>query len=152
MFCKYCGAQLESDALFCTSCGKRIDGAAAQNTERLEQEAAGGSTQQGQPQRPQDEQAQRPQPQGGGASSSEGEVWDKASLKKLNPICIAGIILTVLSLFFIYFGIVALAALIVSAVGFYSAKKKNQTGAALAVICMIVSGVLFLFWLIWMLY
>ena len=146
MFCKYCGAELESDAIFCTSCGKRIEAPAAEKAESHEQEAADTTAQQPQQARPED--AQRQEPQKSASASPEGDVWDKASLKKLDPLCIAGLILTVLSLFLIYFGVVALAALIVSAIGFYNAKKKNRTGAALSVICMIVSGVLFLIWLL----
>ena len=140
MFCKYCGAELESDALFCTSCGKRIAGA-AEKAESHEQEAADTTAQQPQQARPED--AQRQEPQKSASASPEGDVWDKASLKKLDPLCIAGLILTVLSLFLIYFGVVALAAFFVSLVGYRKAKKAGQEGAILAVISMIISGVIF---------
>ena len=142
MFCKYCGAELESDAIFCTSCGKRIEASAAEKAESHEQEAAGTTAQQPQQARPED--AQRQEPQKSASASPEGDVWNKDSLKKLNPFCIAGLIIIVLDVLLIHSEIFALAALIVSIIGFYSAKKKSQTGAALAIICMIVSGALFL--------
>lgn len=40
MFCKYCGARLEEDYLFCAECGKRIIFDVKEETKKIEQDAA----------------------------------------------------------------------------------------------------------------
>ena len=132
MFCKYCGAELESDALFCTSCGKRIAAAADSPAN------AGGA------------QAGHEQGTWGGRQYSQFESAPRPSSNApkegkegVNPLCIAGCVLTGLAFFFDYFGIVALAAFFVSLVGYRKAKKAGQEGAIFAIISMIISAVLF---------
>ena len=137
MFCKYCGAQLESDAIFCTSCGKRIapaDGSAntANGTEAgCEQSAKGGR------------QCSQFESTRGESASPYSSNAPKEEKEGVNPLCIAGCILTGLAFFIDYFGIVAFAAFFVSLVGYRGAKKKRQEGAILAVISMIISAVIF---------
>ena len=138
MFCKYCGAELESDALFCTSCGKRIAAAADSPAN-----AAGGtdarseqSTQAGR----QYSQFEGARPESPATSSANAPQKDKEGV---NPLCIAGCVLTGLAFFFDCFGIVALAAFFVSLAGYRKAKKAGQEGAIFAIISMIISAVLF---------
>lgn len=115
MFCKYCGAELEGDALFCPKCGKRTDAQGAWQGQRQWQEI--------QP------------PSSGGTAQDDKE--------GVNPFCIAGCILTGLSFFFNHYGIIALSAFFVSVIGYCKAKKRRQEGAMLAVVSMVISGVIF---------
>ena len=60
---------------------------------------------------------------------------------KMNPFCMAGIILAILMFFFNYQGLVGYAAIIVSIIGFWQAKEKKQKGLILAIVAMVISGV-----------
>ena len=60
---------------------------------------------------------------------------------KMNPFCIAGVILAALMFFFNYQGLVGYAAVIVSAIGFWQAKENSQKGLMLAVVSMVIAGV-----------
>ena len=137
MFCKYCGAELESDALFCTSCGKRIAAAAdspanAGGAQAGHEQGTWGGRQDSRFESARGESAPRPSTN----APKEGK-------EGVNSLCIAGCVLTGLSFFIDYFGIIALAAFFVSVIGYRGAKKKGQEGAILAIIAMIISAVLF---------
>ncbi len=122
MFCKYCGATLESDSLFCSRCGKRITAEA-------------------------DATAPCSFPQQERNSNSAG-VEAKGGVGNINPLCIAGCVLALLSFFLNDYWIIPLAGLVVSIIGLSKAKKKGQGGASLAIIGIIVSAILFAYGLI----
>ena len=128
VFCRYCGAEVESDALFCTSCGKRIAAAADSPAN-----AADGA-QEGR-------QDSRFESARGESASHSSVNAPKEEKEGVSPLCIAGCVLAGLAFFIDYFGIVALAAFFVSLVGYRKAKKAGQEGAILAIISMIISAV-----------
>ena len=68
-------------------------------------------------------------------------IVENADESQINPLCIAGIVLTVLMFFFNYQGLIGYAAVIVSAIGLWQAKERSQKGLMLAVVSMIISGV-----------
>ena len=130
VFCRYCGAEVESDALFCSRCGKRIAAAAG----------GSGNAADGAQEGRQDSRFESARGESADAPSSNAP---KKGKEGVNPLCIAGCVLTGLAFFVDYFGIVALAAFFVSLVGYRRAKKGGQEGAILAVISMIISAVIF---------
>ena len=138
MFCKYCGARLESDAIFCSSCGKRIAAAADSPAN-----AAGGTDARSEQGTQAGRQYSRFESARGESASHSSVNAPKEGKEGVNSLCIAGCVLAGLAFFIDYFGIVALAAFFVSLVGYRKAKKAGQEGAILAVISMIISGVLF---------
>lgn len=63
------------------------------------------------------------------------------SVGKINSLCIAGVVVTVLSFCFDYYGIACYTAFILSILGYFQSKKNNQKGTTIAIICMAISGV-----------
>lgn len=55
-----------------------------------------------------------------------------------NIICIIGLIISCISLLLNFWGIVGIAGTIVSVIGLLNCKQKNQNGAALAIIGIII--------------
>lgn len=60
---------------------------------------------------------------------------------KINSLCIAGLIVTILSFCFDYYGVACYTALVLSILGYFQAKKNNQKGTTIAIVCMAVAGV-----------
>lgn len=138
MFCKYCGNEIGDDAAFCSKCGKAVEENAVKDGE-----ASSGND--------------------GGMPVGEGNPAKKkaesvaAVMEKTNPLCIAAIILTGLSvIFFIasiccvdsasYFFlvtsfVVSVAGLVFSVIGYFTAHKYNLKGKLLAVIGMTLCAV-----------
>lgn len=106
--------------MFCTNCGKEIQEGSAFCPEC-------GATQHG---------VTSPVTDAGDSpySTSQPEV------KKMpyNIICIIGLIISGISLLLNFWGIVGIAGTIVSVIGLLNCKQKNQNGAALAIIGIII--------------
>ena len=134
MFCKYCGASIESDALFCASCGKRTAADAESNTEGIPNATE-----------PLNAHSSSPQ-QESGQPDAGGEAKDGAG--NTNLFSILGCVIAGLSLFLDYFGIASIAGLVVSIIGLFKAKKEGQGGAMVAIIGIVVSAISFVFGLI----
>ena len=115
MFCKNCGKQIEDGVKFCPECGTA-------------NEPAGASAKQG----------------GSDAGGSVNKKTDPVSdtVEKTNPLCIAGLVLTILTLFVNTYGLVGFAAIIISFFGYKEAKKNGQKGTMLAIVCMAVAGII----------
>lgn len=111
MFCKNCGKEIEDGTKFCPKCGAACDAAKGQD----------------------------------GASVDEiaNKTLDSVSdtIEKTNPLCIAGLVLTVLMFFVNYCGLVGFAALVLSFFGYKAARKNGQKGTMIAIICMAVAGI-----------
>ena len=120
MFCKYCGKQLDDDARFCPSCGKAQIEVSEQPTD-----AAMGQN-------------------AGAAQEAVADILDDIpnKLEKLNPLCVAGLVLTILAFFIDYYCVVKLLAFILSFNGLRQIRKNKQKGVALAISCMAVTGIL----------
>ena len=69
-------------------------------------------------------------------------------IEKINPLCIAGLVLTILMFFFNYCGLVGFAAIILSLLGYKAAKKNGQKGTMIAIVCMAVAGITSLIFII----
>ena len=140
MFCKYCGNEMGDDAAFCSKCGKAVEENAVNDGEASSGNDGGT-------------------PVGEGNSAKKKAEDVAAVMEKTNPLCIAGIVLSLFSviLFLIFFygtdfyfdifGIVSLVGLVVSILGYFMARKKNQRGKALAVVGMTVCAVITLIWI-----
>ncbi|MEL3904161.1 MAG: hypothetical protein P1P63_03480 [Treponemataceae bacterium] len=61
-------------------------------------------------------------------------------MKKVNLLCIVGLVIFLFGTLFFAHGLVMLAAFFFSLIGYFDAKKKNQIGKIAALICMILSA------------
>ena len=143
MFCKYCGNEIGDDAAFCSKCGKAVEENAVKDGK-----ASSGND--------------------GGTPVGEGNPAKKkaesvaAVMEKTNPLCIAAIILTGLSViffiivwlidgdteaahFFMLSFVVGIAGLVFSVIGYFTAHKYNLKGKLVAVIGMTVCAVTLFF-------
>ena len=137
MFCKNCGKEIEDGAKFCPACGTAVE-AGAQATASAESP------------KPTAENAEHTNTNSDapGKNTANGNDTVKETLESVstniertNPLCIAGLVLTVIMLFSNYYGIVGFAALILSFLGYRAAKMHGQKGTLLAIVCMAVAGI-----------
>ena len=159
MFCKYCGDEITDDTVFCPKCGNRVkkentnpdsagenvanENEAADKQECSFREDVSNS----------DSFAKDAANEQGSEAAKETvnntpcetakEIVDSVSsdIESTNPLCIAGLVLTVLMFFFNYYCIVGFAAFIISLLGYKAAKEEGQKGMTLAIVCMVVSGI-----------
>ena len=165
MFCKYCGDEITDDTVFCPKCGNRVkkentnpdsagenvvnENEAADKQECSVREDVSDSDSFAKDAAASDNAANE---QGSEAAKetvnntpgeTAKEIVDSVSsdIESTNPLCIAGLVLTVVMFFFNYYCIVGFAAFIISLLGYKAAKEEGQKGMALAIICMVVSGI-----------
>lgn len=129
------------DAAFCSKCGKAVEENAVK-----EGEASSGND------------GETPAGESNSGKEKEESIADVA--EKTNPLCIAGIVLSLFSILFLIFsyeidffyfdifGIISPVGLFVSILGYCLARKKNQKGNVLAVVGMTVCAVITLIWVI----
>lgn len=136
MFCKNCGKEIEDDAKFCPECGTAQSAAKVAKNKRADSDS------------PEKDDAARVQGASNGQAESHskqgGAFIDEVSnenFKNTNSLCIAGLILTILTLFVNTYGLVGFAALILSFLGYKAAKKNGQKGTMIAIVCMAVAGI-----------
>ena len=137
MFCKNCGKEIEDGAKFCPECGTAVEAgaqaaASAESPKPTVEKAEHTNTNSDSP----------------GKNTANGNDTVKETLESVstniertNPLCIAGLVLTVIMLFSNYYGIVGFAALILSFLGYRAAKTHGQKGTLLAIVCMAVAGI-----------
>lgn len=65
-----------------------------------------------------------------------------------NMMCIVGLVISGISLFLNFFGLVGIAGTIVSVIGLISCKQKNENGKALAVIGIVIGAYSILYGLV----
>ena len=133
MFCKNCGKQFEDGTKFCPECGTAQD-ASANAAESAKEENANSHS------------------DSLGKTAADDAVSKRTDgtpiIENTNPLCIAGLVLTVLMLFFNSYGIVGFAAIVLSFLGYKAAKKNGQKGTMLAIVCMAVAGIVSLIFVI----
>lgn len=121
MFCKNCGKEIADGVKFCPECGviqTVNDTASGQGNISMDDTA--------------------------------NKIVNAVSggIEKINPLCIAGLVLTILMFFFNYCGLVGFAAIILSLLGYKAAKKNGQKGTMIAIVCMAVAGITSLIFII----
>lgn len=151
MFCKYCGTELENQATVCPNCG------AHQQESQAAPQAAPQPTPQPTPQpAPQPaapqyaQQTPPPAPQYAQQTPPPAPIYVAPQQKKVNGIGIAGFVVSLISLGLgVYFCIVPIAALVLSAVAMGLRAKYNSCNG-LAIAGLVISIVAVVFWaIIW---
>lgn len=61
-------------------------------------------------------------------------------MKKVNSLCIAGVVVFLFGILLFKNMLVMVAAFFLSLIGYFDAKKKNQIGKIAALICMVLSA------------
>ncbi|MCH5282509.1 MAG: zinc-ribbon domain-containing protein [Treponema sp.] len=145
MFCKYCGNEITDDSVFCAKCGKKV------KDENTNSDSIGENT-------ANEDNANSDSDSCAKDTANEKDAVDETgdasidevvkSIEDTNPLCIAGLVLTILMFFFNYCGLVGFAAIILSLLGYKAAKKNGQKGTMMAIVCMAVAGITSLIFII----
>lgn len=117
MYCFKCGKEIPDDSVFCPACGTKQDGT-----------------------------AQEPKPANAGPAPTPPVNADYAQPVNQSPIhkaqynllCILGLVISLISLVFNYFGLVGLGGVIVSVIGLVLCNRRKENGRILGAL-----GVLF---------
>ena len=122
MYCIKCGKEIPDNSLFCSFCGSRQDGST-----REEQGAAPSANTAGSA--------------GAGMNAAQnGAAYDRpindSPIRKAqyNLLCILGLVISAISLFFNYFGLVGLGGIIVSVIGIVLCGRRKENGRILGVL------------------
>lgn len=165
MFCPNCGHQIPDDALFCPDCGQSTQ-PAAQSAAPASEPSPAQPQFQANPAQP-DPAAQQPQPQVNPAQPDpaaqqppvfNGEPMGQQTAyqyqysmqyvpdsRRMNGLCVAGLVVGIVSIFFYVMGITGIVAVVLSALGLSSSAKHNQRGRGLA-IAGLVLGIVGVIW------
>ena len=125
MFCLKCGKQIPEESVFCPFCGAQ-QGAGAQESVAREPSGAAPSAQ---------NTAEAAQARADYASPVNQSPIRKA---QYNLLCILGLVISLISLIFNYFGLVGLGGIIVSVIGLVLCNRRKENGRILGAL-----GVLF---------
>ncbi len=125
MFCLKCGKQIPEESVFCPFCGAQ-QGAGAQESVAREPSGAAPSAQ---------NTAEAAQARADYASPVNQSPIRKA---QYNLLCILGLVISLISLVFNYFGLVGLGGIIVSVIGLVLCNRRKENGRILGAL-----GVLF---------
>ena len=125
MFCLKCGKQIPEESVFCPFCGAQ-QGAGAQESVAREPAGAAPSAQ---------NTAEAAQARADYASPVNQSPIRKA---QYNLLCILGLVISLISLVFNYFGLVGLGGIIVSVIGLVLSNRRKENGRILGAL-----GVLF---------
>lgn len=118
MFCKFCGKELPTDALFCPNCGASLNA-------------------QSEPLKEQPPKEDYFQPDFGQPPCPPPFVPYK---KKSNVLCIIGFVLSLVSLIISVYGTVAIAGLVLSIIGLVQTTKRNEGLKGLGIAGIAVSA------------
>ena len=125
--CTNYGAEVKPGSTFCPNCGNRLAGEQS------------GSTQQTRASFKTDESETKSQ-NTFFADDPLGSVVKH--MKKVNSLCIAGLVIFLYGSLFFKHSLVMLAAFFFSLIGYFDAKKKHQIGKTIGLICLVLSGIM----------
>lgn len=117
MFCIKCGKEIPANSAFCPFCGSSQSGDAPAQGESADQERCGG----------QDTVA---------APDGYAQPINQSPIRKAqyNLLCILGLVISLISLVFNYFGLVGLGGIIVSVIGLVQCNRKRENGRIMGVL------------------
>ena len=123
MYCFKCGKEIPDSSAFCPFCGTR--------QESVPQAAAG-------PAAPSPAAAD-PEPAAVPPRTDYAQPINQSPIRKAqyNLLCILGLVISAISLFFNYFGLVGLGGTIVSVIGLIHCNRKKENGRILGVLGVI---------------
>lgn len=119
MYCIKCGKQIPDGVLFCPDCG------APQSTSESSSNNGSGQSGYSQP-----------------GSNQPGYFIPPQTMKvaSYNTMCIVGLVVSGISLFINFFGLVGITGIILSVIGLNQCKKMNENGKMLAVVGIILGA------------
>lgn len=125
--CTNCGAEVKPGSTFCPNCGNRLAGEQS------------GSTQQTRASFKTDESETKSQ----NTFSADDPLGSVVKhMKKVNSLCIVGLVIFLFGTLVFRNFLVMLAAFFFSLIGYFDAKKKNQIGKTIGLICLVLSGIM----------
>ena len=131
--CTNCGAEVKPSSTFCPKCGNRLAGEySGSHKQTAEQTSANESFKTG-------ESEMKPQ----STLSADDPLGSAAEhMKKVNSLCIAGVVVFLFGILLFKNMLVMVAAFFLSLIGYFDAQKKNQIGKTIGLICMVLSGIM----------
>lgn len=112
MVCKNCGKEIDEGTKFCPECGAAQVDVALNNAEAKNEKA----------------------------QSSPESAQASGKLAEYNTMCIVGLIVAVISLFLTAYGVIGIAGIVLSYLGFKKCKEENKKGKELAIIGMVLGA------------
>lgn len=138
-FCFNCGKEIDSQAKFCSHCGSKQGFIEQKNkTEQPIEQKDGLNNTTGE------------KTTGTFSTGTTQNNFDNIveKIDRLNPFCITGLIVSGLSLFLNYYGIIGITGFILSILGYTQIKKANENGKILSIIGITIGAVTSAIWLI----
>lgn len=124
-FCQNCGKEIGDGFGFCPNCGTKIE--ASEKSKNEECENASNSEQKSQ-------------------NQSNNQEKDIENIGKINPFCIAGLVVSGLSVFLRFYGIIGVVGFIISLIGYKQVKHSKENGKILSIIGIAVGAVTSVVW------
>lgn len=132
-FCPNCGTEVKPGSTFCPKCGNRLAGEqSGSHQQTAEQTSANESFKTGESEMKAQSTLSGDDPLGSAAEH----------MKKVNSLCIVGLVIFLYGTLFFKHNLVMLAAFFFSLIGYFDAKKKHQIGKTIGLICMVLSGIM----------
>lgn len=123
-YCSTCGKEIDSQAKFCSYCGSKQTGLSSTEKNNFHPTKSDSS------------------------NSNQGQVnAQEIDIEKTNPFCIVGIVISGLSLFLNFDGIIGFVGFIISLIGYKQVKKTGENGKLLSIIGISIGAIASIIWL-----